>query len=409
MPFASYIKLVKSQPKLLSFGFLMAFASCPGETYFIGVFGPAIQNDLNLDHTQWGSIYMVGTLASMALLPWTGGLIDRFSLTRYTIAVSVLLTIACAFISITLGALSLMIAIFLLRHAGQGLTYHISTTSMARYFNANRGRALSLASMGGTVGGSLLPLAAVTGISIIGWRSTYVGAGVLSGFVILPVAIWLLRGHHHRHRIYLSQFDGETNKFFSKHRSWSKTEVLGDPRFYLLLNGFIAANITLTAMFFHHINLADAKNWSHTWVTGNYVVYSIAAMVVALGVGPLIDKYQAVRLAPFILLPMFLALLVIAMTDAPMVVLPYMLLLGINTGLVYPIMSAIWPELYGVKHIGSIKSVATPIALFGSAVGPVIMGSLIDLGLSIETVCVFFALYCLTGVFSAYIVLIKSK
>jgi len=91
MPFASYIKLVKSQPKLLSFGFLMAFASCPGETYFIGVFGPAIQNDLNLDHTQWGSIYMVGTLASMALLPWTGGLIDRFSLTRYTIAVSVLL------------------------------------------------------------------------------------------------------------------------------------------------------------------------------------------------------------------------------------------------------------------------------------------------------------------------------
>ena len=71
--------------------------------------------------------------------------------------------------------------------------------------------------------------------------------------------------------------------------------------------------------------------------------------------------------------------------------------------------SAIWPELYGVQHIGSIKSIATPIGLFGSAVGPVIMGSLMDLGLSIETVCVIFACYCFTGTLSAYLAFIRDK
>ena len=130
MPLRSYIKLIKRSPKLLSFGFVMALASSPGETYFVGVFGPAIQADLNLSHTQWGSIYMVGTLASMALLPWTGSLIDRFSLRHYTIAVSILLMIACLAISLSVGALSLILAIFLLRHAGQGLASHISSTSM---------------------------------------------------------------------------------------------------------------------------------------------------------------------------------------------------------------------------------------------------------------------------------------
>ena len=409
MPFKSYIKLVKRQPKLLSFGFLMALASSPGETYFVGVFGPAIQADLNLSHTQWGSIYMIGTLASMALLPWTGSLIDRFSLRPYTIAVGTLLTIAGAFISRAVAVLSLVRAIFLLRHSGQGLASHISSTSMARYFDAERGRAISLASMGATVGGSLLPLAAVTAIAIIGWRGTYIGAAILSGFVLLPLAVWLLQGHCHRQEVRPVQLKDEASKLPSKSRSWTRVEVLRDPRFYLLLNGFIAANIALTAMFFHHINLADAKLWSHTWVTGNYVVYSIAAMLAILGVGPLIDKYRAARIAPFILLPMILALLMISMIDASVVVLPYMLLLGLSTGLVYPTMSAIWPELYGVQHIGSIKSIATPIGLFGSAVGPVIMGSLVDFGLSIERVCVIFACYCFTGTLSAYLAFIKDR
>jgi predicted MFS family arabinose efflux permease len=254
-----------------------------------------------------------------------------------------------------------------------------------------------------------LPLIAVTGIAIIGWRGTYIGAGILSGFVILPLAVWLLQEHHHRHEAYLEKFKGEAMELSPKDRSWTRSEVLRDPRFYLLLNGFIAANIALTAMFFHHINLADAKLWSHTWVTGSYVVFSVAALLVILGVGPLVDRYRAVRLVPFILLPMILALLMISMIDTPIVVLPYMVLLGLNTGFVYPTMSAIWPELYGVQYIGSIKSVATPIALFGSAVGPVIMGGLMDFGLSIERVCVIFACYCFTGTLSAYLALIKSR
>ena len=402
MRLTSYFDLISRQPRLIGFGFMMALVSSFGQTYFVGIFGPEIQDEFNLTHTYWGTIYMLGTLASAALVPWTGSLIDRFSLQRYTLAVVVLLVIASVFISLTVGVFTLIIAIFLLRQSGQSLAMHISSTSMSRYFDADRGRAIALASMGATVGGSLLPLAAVLGIALVGWRWTYVGAAIVAGCFALPIILWLLKGQKYRHRAYLEQLASIASDPSSKNRSWNRREVLRDRRFYLLLPGFIATDVIVTAMFFHHINLADAKGWSHAWVTGNYVIYSFVAMIVTLWAGTLIDRYRAVKLAPFVLLPIAVALLIPAFWDAPWTVVLYMILLGINSGMAYPTMVALWPELYGVRHIGAVRSLVKPIALFGSALGPVIMGGMMDLGVSIEAVCLLFSAYCLVGTASVF-------
>ena len=57
----SYTALIKHAPHLLIFGFLMTFCSSLGQTFFIGAFGPSIQNEFKLSHSEWGSIYMIGT------------------------------------------------------------------------------------------------------------------------------------------------------------------------------------------------------------------------------------------------------------------------------------------------------------------------------------------------------------
>jgi len=409
MPFISYFRLLRSDPRLISFGFLMTLGSSFGQTYFIGVFGPEIQSQFSLNHTQWGGIYMIGTLASAALLSWTGSFIDRVSLLKYTCCVIVFLAVACAFISIAEGVVSLTFAIFLLRQSGQGLAMHISTTSMSRYFNKDRGRAISLSSMGAVVGGSFLPLVAVALIGWIGWRFTYIGASVLTLLFLLPLSLWLLKNHMHRHRGHLENLASAEEDGCSRARSWNRAELLRDPRFYLLLPGFIATDVIVTAMFFHHINLADSKGWSHAWITGNYVLYSVVAMLVTLGTGPLIDRFTARQVAPYILMPIVLALLLVAVVDSAWVVVPYMLIMGINAGLSYPTMAAIWPELYGVKHIGSIRSIVTPVALFGSALGPIAMGGLMDIGISIEKVCLFFGYYCIFGTLCLWLALRKSS
>ncbi len=399
MPFGSYIRLFANQGRLLSFGFVMAFSSSFGQTYFIGIFGPAIQTEFGLSHTLWGTIYLIGTLASATVFPWSGALIDRFSLPRYTLFVGLLLIVACVFTSLTAGVTSLIIAIFLLRQSGQGLASHISVTTMARYFDTQRGRAIAVATMGFAAGEALLPFLAVASISVIGWRWTYGVTSILLGLALLPLALWLLRGHHHRHHQHSHRTKNERKKIETPAAavSWTRPEVLRDRRFYLLLPGLLAPSVISTALFFHHLNLADAKGWSHAWVTGNYVVYATCAVLTALAAGPLIDRFRATRLVPFAFLPLVLALALVSIFHSPGTVLPYMLLIGVNSGLVHTTTSAMWPELYGVKHLGAIKSLGTSITVFGSALGPVTLGGLMDIGVSIESVCLLFAGYSIVG------------
>ncbi len=71
---------------------------------------------------------------------------------------------------------------------------------MARCFDTQRGRAIAVATMGFAAGEALLPFLAVASISVIGWRWTYGVTSILLGMALLPLTLWLLRGHHHHHR-----------------------------------------------------------------------------------------------------------------------------------------------------------------------------------------------------------------
>ena len=81
--FYSYLRLATAHSRFLAFGFTLSFAGNVGQTVIIGAFGPAVRADFGLSHTVWGAIYMAGTLASAAILPWTGQLIDRYPLRRF--------------------------------------------------------------------------------------------------------------------------------------------------------------------------------------------------------------------------------------------------------------------------------------------------------------------------------------
>jgi hypothetical protein len=53
--------------------------------------------------------------------------------------------------------------------------------------------------------------------------------------------------------------------------------------------------------------------------------------------------------------------------------------------------------MYGVTHLGAIRSLATAISVLASALGPVTLGTLLDHGISIETGCLLFAAYGTIG------------
>jgi len=389
---AEYTTFARQHLRFLAFGFFLCFTSSAGQTYFIGVFGPGIRESFGLDHTQWGGLYMLGTLGSALLLPWTGQLIDRFDLRVYVACVVFGLAVAALSISSSQSLAWLVFSIFLLRQFGQGLTSHASITSMARYMGADRGKGIAIASMGYSVGEAILPVAAVVAIATLGWRGAYSSAAV-GVILMLAFCLWLLKGHGLRHRVYEKAQAKSTDGAFGP--GMSRSELLRDRRFYLLLPAVLAPSFISTALFFHHLTLAESKAWSGLWVTGNYWVYASLSICTALVAGPFIDRYSAARIIPYYLTPMIFALLLLIPAQNPLWVLAYMVLLGMNTGVYFTAVNALWAELYGSRHLGAIKSLAGSFGVFASALGPVSIGILLDAGYSFEFVCGLFALFCL--------------
>ena len=398
----AYGLLLKHHTRFILFGLVTAFASSFGQTYFIGIFGHAIQQDFAMSHTQWGGIYMVGTLMSALLLPITGKWIDQVSLQRYTLLVVLCLAFSCWFITQVQSLIGLVLGVFLLRQSGQGLMSHVAYTSMGRYFDQQRGKATAMVAMGFAAGEAILPLIAVMLIAAVGWRWSYMGASLLVILLILPASMWLLKGHHGRHQAYEKQLKAgeealvvedslvraesseEAMEYPAIIRSWQRREVLKDYRFYLILPAVSATSLVSTALFFHHLNLADEQGWSHTFITGNYLLYSLVATVMAVIAGQIIDRFSALELMPYTLVPIAAALLMINLVDSYWVIWPYMVLLGVGSGLAQTAQAALWPECYGVRYLGSIKSLYWTFVVFASALGPVWLGYLVDLGYSFQ-------------------------
>ena len=61
-------------------------------------------------------------------------------------------------------------------------------------------------------------------------------------------------------------------------------------------------------------------------------------------------------------------------------------LIGISNGLANVLGSSTWAEIYGVRHIGSIKALTTALMVFSTAFGTALFGVLIDKGYSIEQI-----------------------
>ena len=387
-----YWHFARINPRFLGFGFTLAFLSSPGQTYFIGVFGPEIQALFDLDSGAWGRTYMMGTLASALVITWSGTLIDRIDLRLFTLLSLGGLVAACLMIGSVSSTAMLVLAIFMLRQFGQGLTSHAGITSMARYHAADRGKAIALAAIGFSLGEAMLPVIAIYSIQIWGWRETYYGTAVFVALSMIAV-LWLLKGHAIRHARLLENMNAEEAES-GQSGGHTRLQMLSEPLFYLMLPAMIAPSMIMTAMFFFPAEIARAKGWSSIWVTGNYWTYSLSTVLTIILSGILIDRISARRVVPTFLLPLAAALLVLTTSNQHFLVWPFMLLMGISSGLYFTGLSALWAELYGAKYLGAIKSLTNAVMVFSSALGPALVGYLLAEGIAFEMICLLLAFGC---------------
>ncbi len=398
----SIVAFLSISPRFLAFGFFAAFLSSFGQTFFIALSSADIRAAFDLSHGDFGLLYSCATLASAGVLIWAGRKIDDIDLRPYTTLTCVGLALACLGMATVGGAFWLIPVIFALRFTGQGLFSHISTVSMARYFDAHRGKALSIASMGYPLGEAIFPTVAVALIAVVGWRQMWGGFGALLLVAMVPFMLWLLKGHGERH----SKLDEHirTTQAGTKQTGWRRSEVLRDPRFYTLLPSYLALSFIGTGFFFHQIHLTQSKGWDLTLFVSFFIVYAISQTLSALLTGILIDRFNALSMMRFYLLPTVIGLGFIAFFDTPWAGAAFMAFMGLSSGAVGVVHGAIWAEVYGIAHLGAIKAMGTSLMVMSTALSPPIMGLAIDAGVSMEAIAMACAAYILFAAALAIVV-----
>ena len=173
-------------PAGLLSGFLLTFFSSFGQTYFISLSAGEIRSEYGLSHGEFGTLYMLATLASAATLPQIGKVVDRISVASTVLLAAPVLAIACLLMAWSSSLVLLVLSVYLLRLFGQGMFTHIAMTAMGRWFAAQRGRAISLTAIGVNFGEALFPISFVGVAALVGWRGSWlVAAGILCFVALL--------------------------------------------------------------------------------------------------------------------------------------------------------------------------------------------------------------------------------
>lgn len=383
----AYLQFIASNFRSLSYGFLLSLFSTFGQTAFIAVYGGQILALYDMTPGEYGLLYMLATLSSAALMIQAGKLVDDLPRPLFTGAVMVGMTVAClamyaqAYIQ---SMLFLYLTLLLLRLFGQGLMSHASMTAMARDFNRNRGKALSIAAMGHAPGEAFFPLIAVGLMAWIGWRDSWLTYSLLSLVVVLPLLLWLA-AKPRRPRSSAEPHLSDAERLV-ENQGWTRKQVIRDPGFYLLLPVMFAVPCLGTGLFFHQVILVEEKGWALSDFASGFTTFAIATTIFGLIGGKLIDSRNARWVLNFALWPMALGFFAVALSDNPLVVHALMLLIGITVGLNHTIGTALWAELYGLTHLGAIRALTSSFMVFSTALGPAMMGFLLDQGISMNQV-----------------------
>ena len=385
--------------KVIIFGFIFTFFSSFGQSFFLGLFNSSIRETLSITHGQFGSIYASATLLSSFLLIWVGKKIDDINIFRFALYVTLLLAFSCFFFSKISSIVFLFIAVFLMRFSGQGLMSHTATTTISRYFTKSRGKALSIGWFGLSTAEFILPVFVIYLLTFMEWRNIWISISFV--ILFLPIISYFLIKNI---KLDSREIDSDKNKKKSIIKNWKRVEVIKDYRFYIVCANMLAMPWIATGIFVYQSFILSSKNWGPYVIAQSFMAYSVLSVITLFIAGFLIDKFSSRKLLIYMNLPFLLSLFLIIVFDNPIISFLFLGLIGISNGLANVLGSATWAEVYGVKHIGSIKALTTALMVFSTAFGTAVFGLLIDNGFSIEEISIISGTYILLALIALFFV-----
>jgi MFS family permease len=316
--------------------------------------------------------------------PFVGKMVDRWGVHRVTVAFICAFALTTAAVATTPAS----IAIFFLLYAACGLAGAGQAPlnyakAISAWFEERRGLALGIAMSGVGLGIALVPQLARLLINAYGWRGGYVGLGVFTFALAFPAVVLFVRepGEIVIQDGKWTGAVGHRSRMVSVGPGMSVREAVQGAfrfRFWFILVAIFLVATSVNGTTAHIVPILTDRGISTRLATSILSVTGLALIGGRIVSGYLLDRFFAPYVsAGFFLLP--LTGIVLLSTGAGGIV-PFLgtICLGLGIGSEIDIMAFLVGRYFGLRKFGEIYGYIMGVFVFGSGLGPTIMGFCFD-------------------------------
>lgn len=273
-----------------------------------------------------------------------------------------------------------------------GISPLVVNATLSKWFVRQRGRAISIASMGLSAGAVVLAPAVAWVIEVYGWRSAWAVQGaVLLVALVIPAAVIIRRQPEDVGQLP----DGETSapptasssmpvaparSALTEHQ-WTRAEAVRTKELWLLIAIFGVGGLPASAIVLHLIPFLQDVGFSVAVAVFIVGFENLFALISKPIWGYYLDQFDPRHLVAlgwgFKLIPLF-ALPLIGSDYGVAAVLPLVALYGAGVGSGQTGQEVIWAHYFGRRHIGAVRSIAMPFSIIFGAGGTWFAGAAWD-------------------------------
>ncbi|MGH7392128.1 MAG: MFS transporter [Candidatus Rokuibacteriota bacterium] len=351
-------------------------------TVAFGIFFPFMADALGMSRGVLASAGVVTRLASAAVAPLIGPLVDRHGPRLFTTLGVLSLAAGAVILGLARGAADVFVGYgVVMALASVTLGELTGDATVARWFVRRRGRALAVATMGLSSAGIVVPLPLAWLIATHGWRRAWMVLAV----VVLVLGLLAAAAIRRRPEDFGLLPDGEAPTEAARagradaERSLGAREAARTPAFWLLVLGTNLAGLALFGVNLHLFSSITDKGVgaapAAAIVTYLYVLHTVAKPVWAV-----IAERVHVR---YCLAACYVGgaagVVVLLVTSSVAGLLVFATIYGLTRGAQSFVTSLAWADYFGRDAQGAIRGLASPFRFVASAAGPVVGGFLYDL------------------------------
>jgi MFS family permease len=348
----------------------------------LGLFGAGVYLHQLVETKGWptglvsGAVTLFYVVSALLLIP-VGGIVGRFGPRAVFAAGTAAMCLGVAGIGRVEAPWQTYLAFLVMGVGWACLSMTAVATTLAPWFERYQGRAVSIASLGASVGGMTGVPILLLGIATIGFAATTTTAALIGLVVLLPL-VWLVLKHRPQDiGLFPDGADADRAATTAPASAWTRGAALRTAALRSVMAGFGIGMMVQVGFVTHQVTLLSPI--LGPWETSATVsATAVAALVSRLLLSRFADQIDARVTTAAVLLCAAVAFCLFALFPVPLVLVVASLLFGVTIGNVTTLSPIIVRREFGAPSFGAVFGVASCAIQLATALGPSFYGLLHD-------------------------------